>query len=342
MAKSLDAELTLALTGTPVENSLTDLWCIIDTVQPGLLGAHSEFKSTYASQADAHPEVLQPLQAKLERDAKPPVLLRRMKLDHLDGLPEKHLHRAEREMPEAQVVAYDALVADAHASAGNPGAVLEALQGLRRVSLLPDDVEDDGITDDTVQRSARLQALIDVLDEVAGKGEKALVFLEFLKTQEMLVPYLRQRYGLPRDPLRIHGGTPGAKRKQHVDTFQNGASGAFDVMILSPKAAGVGLTLTAANHVVHLSRWWNPAVEDQCTDRVYRIGQTKTVHVHLPLAVHPRFQHQSFDLNLHRLLERKRGLSTSLFAPPVASAEDLSRLARDSIDEASLDGAEQR
>jgi len=331
MAKSLDAELTLALTGTPVENSLTDLWCIVDAAQPGLLGAHSEFKSTYAAQADADPEALQRLQAKLERDTAPPVLLRRMKQDHLNGLPEKHVHRTEREMPTAQVAAYDAIVADAQASAGNPGKVLEALQGLRRISLLPDDVADAGITEQTVQRSARLQALVDVLDEVADKGEKALVFLEFLKAQEMLVPYLRQRYQLPRDPLRIHGGTPGAKRKKHVDAFQACPPGEFDVMILSPKAAGVGLTLTAANHVVHLSRWWNPAVEDQCTDRVYRIGQTRDVHVHLPLAVHPRFEKQSFDLNLDRLLERKRDLSAKVLIPPIASDEDLAGLAADTL-----------
>jgi hypothetical protein len=331
MAKSLDAELTLALTGTPVENSLTDLWCIVDAVQPGLLGAHSEFKSTFAARADADPAALQPLQAKLERETTPPVLLRRMKQDHLDGLPEKHVHRAERQMPEAQVAAYDAIVADARAGAGNPGAVLEALQGLRRISLLPDDLEDAGINEQTAQRSARLQGLVDVLDGVADKGEKALVFLEFLKAQEMLVPYLRQRYGLPRDPLRIHGGTPGAKRKQHVDAFQKGPPGEFDVMILSPKAAGVGLTLTAANHVVHLSRWWNPAVEDQCTDRVYRIGQHRAVHVHLPLAVHPRFEQQSFDLNLDRLLERKRDLSAKVLIPPVASDADLSGLAADTL-----------
>ncbi|AGA90550.1 DNA/RNA helicase, superfamily II, SNF2 family [Thioflavicoccus mobilis 8321] len=331
MAKSLDAELTLAVTGTPVENSLTDLWCIVDAVQPGLLGAHSDFKSTYAVQADADPNVLQPLQSKLERDTRPPALLRRMKQDHLEGLPEKYVHRAEREMPADQVTAYDAIVAAARTSAGQAGAVLGALQGLRRVSLLPDDTEDDGLTDATVQRSARLQALIDVLDEVAEKSEKALVFLEFLKVQEMLVPYLRQRYRLPRDPLRIHGGTLGAVRKKHVDEFQNGKKGEFDVMILSPKAAGVGLTLTAANHVVHLSRWWNPAVEDQCTDRVYRIGQQSEVHVHLPLAIHPRFREQSFDLNLDRLLERKRSLCTSLFAPPAASEEDLSRLAEESL-----------
>jgi SNF2 family DNA or RNA helicase len=210
--------------------------------------------------------------------------------------------------------------------------MLEALHGLRRVSLLPDGIEEEGINDQTVQHSARLQALVDVLDEVARRGEKALVFVEFLRVQEMLVPYLRQRYGLARDPQRIHGGTPGARRKRCVDEFQEGKQGQFDVMILSPKAAGVGLTLTAANHVVHLTRWWNPAVEDQCTDRVYRIGQDRDVHVHLPLAVHPRFGEHSFDLNLDRLLERKRDLSAKVLIPAVASENDLAELAAESFE----------
>ena len=131
--------------------------------------------------------------------------------------------------------------------------------------------------------------------------------------------------------MRIHGRTPGARRKTLVDAFQQGAAGRFDLMLLSPKAAGVGLTLTAANHVVHLTRWWNPAVEDQCTDRVYRIGQARDVHVHLPLAIHPRFAEQSFDLNLDRLLARKRALSATVLIPPVASENDLARLAQETL-----------
>jgi SNF2 family DNA or RNA helicase len=102
-------------------------------------------------------------------------------------------------------------------------------------------------------------------------------------------------------------------------------------MLLSPKAGGVGLTLTAANHVIHLSRWWNPAVEDQCTDRVYRIGQEKAVQVHIPLAIHPRFGEHSFDENLHALLERKRVLSRGALAPPTANNEDMASLFTSSV-----------
>ena len=114
-----------------------------------------------------------------------------------------------------------------------------------------------------------------------------------------------------------------------VDDFQTRLPNEFDVMLISPKAGGVGLTLTAANHVIHLSRWWNPAVEDQCTDRVYRIGQAHDeVHVYYPLAIHPDAGEHSFDLNLHKLLTRKRELSHNVLASPEVTKEELGELFR--------------
>jgi SNF2 family DNA or RNA helicase len=204
--------------------------------------------------------------------------------------------------------------------------MLGVLQNLRKVSLIAESPGAGGLSDRDIENSARLRATVRILDDIRNKGEKALLFLEFLDLQEALLPYLQQRYGLPRPPLRISGSVDGDKRKQRVDVFQHGEIGEFDVMILSPKAGGVGLTLTAANHVIHLSRWWNPAVEDQCTDRVYRIGQGRTVNVYLPLAIHPRFRGHSFDRNLHALLEQKRRLSRSVLAPPTASDSDLETL----------------
>jgi SNF2 family DNA or RNA helicase len=200
------------------------------------------------------------------------------------------------------------------------------LHGLRKVSLIAEPLGIEGLTDTDVDASARLKASIQILDELHDRGEKALLFVEYLDLQEALIPYLQRRYDLPKPPLRISGSVSGTKRKQKVDEFQSRGQGEFDVMLLSPKAGGVGLTLTAANHVIHLSRWWNPAVEDQCTDRVYRIGQTKTVQVHIPLAIHPRFQEHSFDVNLHALLERKRELSRSVLAPSVATDQDMAHL----------------
>src|SRR5690606_22193947 len=127
-------------------------------------------------------------------------------------------------------------------------------------------------------------------------------------------------FDLPAEPDIINGETPGDRRLHIVDRFQSLPRG-FALLVLSPKAAGVGLTITAANHVIHLSRWWNPAVEAQCNDRVYRIGQEKPVTVHLPLAVHPTFDEASFDLKLDQLLTRKRALSRDMLMPPVSDAD---------------------
>jgi HJR/Mrr/RecB family endonuclease len=121
--------------------------------------------------------------------------------------------------------------------------------------------------------------------------------------------------------MQINGDVAGEKRQKLVDQFQSGR-GEFDVMILSPRAGGVGLTLTAANHVIHLSRWWNPAVEDQCTDRVYRIGQNQIVHVYYPMSVHPAFSDSSFDELLNTLLDTKRNLSKTMLLPPVNLKQD--------------------
>lgn len=151
-----------------------------------------------------------------------------------------------------------------------------------------------------------------ILDEIRKRGEKALVFVEYLDTQARLSALLSDRYSL--SVSCINGGVQAMQRQGIVNKFQNGPDD-FDVLLLSPKAGGVGLNLTAANHVIHLTRWWNPAVEDQCTDRVYRIGQKKPVFLYYPLAIHPTYGDQSFDCNLHRLLDKKRALSQGVLSP---------------------------
>jgi hypothetical protein len=122
----------------------------------------------------------------------------------------------------------------------------------------------------------------------------------------------------------INGEVGTDARQSRVDTFQKESG--FDVMLLSPKAGGVGLTLTAANHVIHLSRWWNPAVEDQCSDRVYRIGQTRPVHIYYPLAILPDAEEASFDVQLQQLMDRKRQLAQNLLAAPAFNKEDYKQL----------------
>lgn len=138
------------------------------------------------------------------------------------------------------------------------------------------------------------------------------------------------RFSVPLHPKPlINGSIAAVERQKRVERFQQGEG--FDVMILSPRAGGVGLTLTAANHVIHLSRWWNPAVEDQATDRIYRIGQTRPVHVYYPIAIHPTLGEHSFDLKLHALIERKRQLSRSLLVPPSAGSDEINRLFKETV-----------
>ncbi len=326
MAKSIKADFVLPLTGTPVENRLADLWSIGDAAVPGLLGSLKEFHAKFEKPAEDNPESAAELKVRLQETTRPPFMLRRMKEDHLKGLPEKREEEIRVEMPAAQANAYAAVVAGAAQVAGKLGGMLEVIHALRKVSLLPEPLGPEGVTDEVVKSSARLAALVSTLDAIRDRGEKALVFVEFLHLQDALIPYLQQRYALDAPPLRISGSVGGPVRKQRVDAFQAKAPGRFDVMLLSPKAGGVGLTLTAANHVIHLSRWWNPAVEDQCTDRVYRIGQKKPVQVYYPMAIHPTYRELSFDQNLHNLLGRKRRLSRTVLAPPAAGDGDLAAL----------------
>jgi hypothetical protein len=208
------------------------------------------------------------------------------------------------------------------------GAVLEALQGLRRICLHP---EPDATVDDAsfIAASARLTTTFSILDDVARKCEKALLFCDDLAIQARLVGLIQRRYSLAHAPLIINGTVDGRSRQARVDRFQS-VTDQFDVMLLSPRAGGVGLTLTSANHVIHLSRWWNPAVEDQCTGRAHRIGQTKPVHVHIPMAILAD-DRRAFDENLHALLERKRRLMRDALMPPAATEAERESLLAETV-----------
>ncbi len=326
MAKALDSDFVLALTGTPVENRLSDLWSILDTVSPGYLDSLNEFYSTYEKNTDDPEGAITELSERL-LGGDNPIILSRMKEDQLSSIPVKHVHQRRALMSDMQSSAYKAVIESVTSIDGDRSGMLQALQSMRKISLLAAPVGMEGLTDEGVQDSARLSVTIEILDEVASKGEKALVFVESREVQELLIPYLQKRYNLSIPPRKINGSITGGKRQKLVNEFQQGMGDErFDVMILSPKSAGVGLTITAANHVIHLTRWWNPAVEDQCTDRAYRIGQEKDVHVYLPIAQYPANPEYSFDENLHVLLERKRNLSRSVLAPAVATDSDLNGL----------------
>jgi SNF2 family DNA or RNA helicase len=310
-AKGMKADFRIAMTGTPVENRLSDLWCIVDGVHPGFLDDLKAFSSRYEATHD--PETLKGLKRDLERPlgGRPPLLLRRMKYDHLPDLPPHEEVRHETLMPRAQADAYRGILEIAR-DADRRGAVLEALQRLRAVSLHPGATDDEG-DGDFINASARLISSFKVLDDINQRGERVLIFVEDLALQPRLANIIQRRYRLLACPMLINGQVAGVARQARVDRFQRAPDG-FDVMILSARAGGVGLTLTRANHVIHLSRWWNPAVEDQCTGRVLRIGQTRPVTIHLPLAVLPGGG-ISFDQNLQALLERKRKLMHAALIP---------------------------
>ena len=322
-ALTLNAEFVIGMTGTPVENRLADLWCLMDRTWGGLLPDLKEFSAYY--EKGARPERNEELKRTMlqGRDTAPAIMLRRMKHDHLPGLPERRTLSTRMTMPAAQARAYDKVIADARGRTDR-GGMLQALQHLRGVCLHPvhPDQSGDVNDEDYIVQSARLTATFKVLDEVHRLKRKALVFVEMLAMQDKLAGLIQRKYRLPDLPMIISGEVAGADRQKRVDCFQS-AIDTFDVMILSPKAGGVGITLTAANHVIHLSRWWNPAVEDQCSDRVYRIGQNRNVEVHCPLAIHPNLGEHSFDVKLDALLERKRTMSRELLAPLTVTEDDL-------------------
>jgi hypothetical protein len=218
-------------------------------------------------------------------------------------------------MPKEQADAYTKAVETQ--SRGRLGA-LAALQAIRNVSLHPDlqariDHRDRGSVDAFIGMSARLTVLFRILDDIRSREEKALIFVDLRRAQAVLAELIMHRYGLEHRPHVINGETSAESRDAIRRGFQKRQG--FEVLMLAPRAAGFGLTLHSANHVIHLNRWWNPAVEDQCTDRAYRIGQTKEVTVWIPIAEHPVYREKSYDVVLDRLLVGKRKVSGVVIVP---------------------------
>jgi SNF2 family DNA or RNA helicase len=246
-----------------------------------------------------------------------------MKHEVAKDLPKKTEKIIDEQMPSLQAGSYHEVITSA--KSGHAGkSKLEMIHQMRSISLHPNygkfEKEDSG--DNFIGDSARLKVMVEILESIHAKSEKVLIFIESLAMQEWLAYFLKEHFNLPKYPLRIYGNTSADKRTKIVAQFQSDENKGFDVLLLSPKAAGVGLTLTAATNVIHLTRWWNPAVEDQCTDRVYRIGQDKEVTVFIPRAIHPLYGNESFDCLLHEILENKRALSREMLVP-MESAGDI-------------------
>ncbi len=275
--RSLKSPRRLVMTGTPVENGLSDLWSLFDFIAPGLLGSPESFRKFTAALESGTPPDYTPLR-KLVR----PFILRRLKTDKsiIPDLPAKIEREEKTALTVLQAKYYrrtvDAMKHDLSMAdeTSRNGIVLSYLLQFKQICNHPSQYSGNG--EYPVERSGKFQRLGLLADMIARSGEKMILFTQFKELTDVLHDLLSKHFGRP--GLILHGGTPVPKRAEYVELFQREQGPPF--FVISLKAGGTGLNLTAATHVVHFDRWWNPAVEDQATDRAYRIGQKKTVLVH--------------------------------------------------------------
>ena len=279
-AQSLDGGFKIALTGTPVENNVGDIWALMQFLNPGLLGNQTQFRRNFLVpiQVDKDEEAAERL-----RKLTSPFILRRLKTDKtiISDLPDKLEMKVFCNLTREQASLYSAIVKDTQQAIEQSegierkGLVLATLSKLKQVCNHPAQFLHD---DSSIpNRSGKLQRLSEMLEEALQVGDRALVFTQFAEMGQMLKTHLQETFG--KEVLFLHGSVSKTKREQMVERFQNEAD-APPIFILSLRAGGVGLNLTRANQVFHFDRWWNPAVENQATDRAFRIGQTKAVQVH--------------------------------------------------------------
>ncbi len=274
--KKLPTHMRIAMTGTPIENDLTNLWSLFDFLNKGLLGTSQEFRN-FCKGLSERPEGYARLKAMIS-----PFLLRRVKTDKriIADLPEKLEMTDHVSLSKKQVVLYRKTVADMEQrlmeaeGIERRGLVLSVILKLKQICNHPDQYLDQQTY--ALEDSGKFAMLKELCETIREKRERVLVFTQFREITEHLAAFLREVFQA--EGCVLHGGTPVAKRKKIVETFQG--EDYIPFMVLSVKAGGTGLNLTKANHVIHFDRWWNPAVENQATDRAFRIGQSKNVMVH--------------------------------------------------------------
>ncbi|GAB2989472.1 DEAD/DEAH box helicase [Streptomyces pseudoechinosporeus] len=313
--RALPARARVALTGTPVENNLSELWALLDWTTPGLLGPLTAFRDRHARAIEAgeDPEAAERL-SRLVR----PFLLRRRKSDPgiAPELPAKTETDRVVSLTAEQTSLYEAVVRETMAKIAEAegiarrGLVLKLLTALKQICNHPAQYLRQSTP--LRGRSGKLDLLDELVDTITAEGESVLVFTQYKQMATLLERHLAER-GTP--TLFLHGGTPVARREEMVERFQRGE---VPVFLLSLKAAGTGLNLTRATHVVHYDRWWNPAVEDQATDRAYRIGQDKPVQVHKLIA------EGTVEDKVAKLLESKRALADAVVGSGEAALTELS------------------
>lgn len=330
--KALKSNARIALTGTPIENRLSDLWSLFDFLNPGLLGSSTRFKE-YIKKLETTTGQFESL-----RKLVSPYILRRMKTDPkiISDLPEKIETPTYCQLTKKQAHYYQATVNDLKKSLetveskNRRAIVLQTLMRLKQICNHPSQFNGEG--DYLPEQSGKFARLQSICEELASRQEKVLIFTQFSEIIAPLAEHLSSIFG--RDGLMLHGGTPIKQRKKLVEEFQSDNGPPF--FVLSLKAGGTGLTLTAASHVIHFDRWWNPAVENQATDRAFRIGQKKNVQVH-------KFITQgTVEEEIDKIITSKKTLASEILNPSdeiklteLSNSELLKLVALD-IDKASI------
>ncbi|MCH7230372.1 DEAD/DEAH box helicase [Glycomyces sp. L485] len=308
--RDLTGRVRVALTGTPVENHLAELWSISEFVNPGLLGGQADFKRRFADPIEIGRD---PSAAALLRARIDPVVLRRLKEEVAADLPPKIESTVACTMTDEQAGLYKEAIRDAFDEGlgdgiTRRGRVLKLLTKLKQVCNHPAQAVGLGDSSALAERSGKLDRVTEMLTEVVDEGAKALVFTQYRQMGELLSSHLAAEAGVAAPFL--HGGLDQIARDKLVDHFQTVEGPA--ILLISLRAGGTGLNLTGASHVVHYDRWWNPAVEDQATDRAHRIGQTQTVHVHKLVTA------GTLEERVDELLNRKRAIADAV----VGNGED--------------------
>ena len=307
-ARALSSRTRVAMTGTPVENRLAELWSIIDVTNPGLLGSQRAFTERFAVPIERWHD--QAAAARLRRLVAPFVLRRRKDDPEVEvDLPKKQELTVGCTLTREQAALYQAAVEDAFAGPGlggsafeRRGRILALLTALKQICNHPAQYRrEDGAL---AHRSGKLTRSTEILGELVDDGDRALVFTQFREMGDLLIRHLRDELGLKELPF-LHGGVPLAQRDEMVRRFQEDED-APPILLVSLRAGGTGLNLTRASHVLHYDRWWNPAVEDQATDRAHRIGQTRSVTVHTLVTA------GTVEERIADLLERKRTLADAV------------------------------
>ncbi|MEU8728122.1 DEAD/DEAH box helicase [Streptomyces tendae] len=318
--RTIPSPARVALTGTPVENNLSELWALLDWTTPGLLGPLKSFRARHARAVEngEDDQAVERL-ARLIR----PFLLRRRKSDPgiVPELPPKTETDHPVPLTREQAALYEAVVRESMLAIeeaegmGRRGLVLKLLTSLKQIcdhpALFLKEEHSPGGADRMTARSGKLALLDELLDTVLAEDGSALVFTQYVGMARLITAHLAAR-AVPVDLL--HGGTPVPERERMVDRFQSGAT---PVLVLSLKAAGTGLNLTRAGHVVHFDRWWNPAVEEQATDRAYRIGQTQ------PVQVHRLITEGTVEDRIAEMLQSKRALADAILGSGESALTEL-------------------